>query len=276
MTLAPLYHPLQFFSFALLSSFLITPLIAFSSTREGLEKLQLPLLFLSISAPGIIALLMIFFSGDRALIQDFWHRLFLVDINVSILAFTLLVMPLAILGATLLSLFFGGSAEQFSFTDAFSVKKGWSFFGIAIPLILAPLIEEIGWRGYGVDSLRASFNLFSTSLFFGILWGLWHVPVFFLEGYYHNTLWKLGWIYVLNFFLSALVVSFLMNWVYYKTARSIPALVLFHATLNFSSMVLKTEPFTKCLATLILLAIACILVFFDKEFFFQYKPLPFN
>ena len=153
-----------------------------------------------------------------------------------------------------------------------SVMKGWAILGMAIPIFLAPLIEELGWRGYGVDSLRAYFNLFNTSLLFGFLWAAWHLPAFFVKGYYQNQLWNMGMVYVINFFVSALIIAFLMNWVYYKTDRSIPALVLFHAMLNFSSMLLRTEQFTKCVATVVLCIIAAVVIICDRNFFFAINP----
>ncbi len=145
---------------------------------------------------------------------------------------------------------------------------------IVIPLLLAPIIEELGWRGYGVDSLKAYFNLFTTSVLFGLLWAVWHLPLFFINGYYHNQLWHLGIVYVLNFFVSVLVIAFLMNWVYYKTGRSIPAVILFHSVLNFSLMVFKTEPFTKCIVTALLCVISIIIIVYDSDFFFNDSAIP--
>ena len=152
--------------------------------------------------------------------------------------------------------------------------KGWSLLGIAIPLLLAPIIEEIGWRGYGVDSLRAYFNLFTASALFGFLWALWHAPAFFVKDYYHNQLWNLGIIYVINFFVSVFVVAILMNWVYYKTGRSIPAVILFHSALNLSSILFKTEHFTKCIVTVLLCAVTVGVVIYDGNFFFTDKVTP--
>ena len=212
---------------------------------------------------------MIFSSKSQILIHDFWKRLFLFKISPSCLMFILFFMPCAILLSTGLSLFFGYSADQFSFSNQFSVMKGWSILGIVIPLLLAPIIEELGWRGYGVDSLRASFNLFKTSLIFGILWALWHLPAFFIKGYYHNQLWDLGLIYVVNFFVSVLVIAILMNWIYYKTDRSIPAVILFHSLLNLSSMALKTEPFTKIITTLLVCVVTALIIVYDRSFFFR-------
>ncbi len=48
-------------------------------------------------------------------------------------------------------------------------------------LFLAPTLEELGWRGYGVDSLRSKFSLFKTTMLFAVIWGLWHLPLFFIQ-----------------------------------------------------------------------------------------------
>ena len=212
---------------------------------------------------------MIYASQNQILIQDFWARLLLFKISPAYLMVILLLMPCTVLLATGLSLFFGYSSDQFSITNEFSVMKGWAIFGIVIPLLLAPVIEELGWRGYGVDSLRAYFNLFTTSMLFGLLWAVWHLPAFFLKGYYQNQLWHLGIIYVVNFFVSVFVVGILMNWIYYKTGRSIPAIILFHSILNLSSIFFKTEPFTKCIVTVLLGLVSILVIVYDSNFFFS-------
>lgn len=268
MLSSSIYHPVRFFLIVLIAAFILCPVAAYLSSHKGLEKFQLPLMFLGLSVPCIAAILMIYTSKDGTLIADFWKRLLLFKIYAPYLVFILLLMPCVICLATWISLLFGYSTEQFSITKEMSVMKGWAFFGIAIPLLLAPLIEELGWRGYGVDSLRAYFNLFNTSVLFGFLWSVWHLPTFFVKGYYQHELWNLGFIYVLNFFVSTFVISILMNWVYYKTGRSIPAIVLMHAVLNFSSMILRTEQFTKCIATVILCIISVIVILYDRDYFF--------
>lgn len=273
---APVYHPIWFYAIVLLATFALCPLAMYFSRRKGLEKFQLPLMFLGLSVPCITALIMIYTTSDGMLIADFWKRLLLFEIPIPYLLFILLLMPCVIGLATWKSLFFGYSTEQFHVTKEMSIMKGWAFFGIAIPLFFAPLIEELGWRGYGIDSLRAYFNLFNASMLFGLLWAAWHVPTFFVKGYYQHELWNLGIPYVINFFVSTFIVALLMNWVYYKTGRSIPAMVLFHAMLNFSSMILRTEQFTKCIATVLLGIVSVIVVFCDRDYFFSNTSLVIN
>lgn len=267
-----LYHPVWFFGVVLIVTFALCPVAATLSHHKELAKFQLPLMFLAISVPCVTALCLIYGSGNESLITDFWRRLVLFKMSMPALLFILFLMPSVILLSTWISLGFGQTTEQFLITKQMSVMRGWAIVGIAIPLLVAPLIEELGWRGYGVDSLGSHFNLFTASVLFGVLWALWHLPPFFVKGYYQNDLWKMGLGYVINFFVSIVVVAFLMNWIYYKTDRSIPALVLFHAVLNFSSMILRTDQFTKCIATALLAIIAVVVIFVDREAFFR-KPV---
>ena len=147
--------------------------------------------------------------------------------------------------------------------------RGWNILSLVLPLFLAPLLEELGWRGYGLDSLRVSFNLFVTSLMFAFLWALWHLPLFFINGFYNHELWNTSIIYVLNYFVIFFPASLLINWVYFKNSRSIIAAMLFHSVLNLCSVIFRTEQFTKCIITLLLCVIAIVVIINDKKFFFS-------
>ncbi len=62
-------------------------------------------------------------------------------------------------------------------------------------LIMAPLIEELAWHSYGTDCLRARFNLFNASTIFAFFWGIWHIPLGTINGYYQSELVEAGWIH---------------------------------------------------------------------------------
>jgi membrane protease YdiL (CAAX protease family) len=40
--------------------------------------------------------------------------------------------------------------------------------------------EEIGWRGFALDRLLSRHNDFIASLILGTIWGLWHLPLWFM------------------------------------------------------------------------------------------------
>jgi membrane protease YdiL (CAAX protease family) len=210
---------------------------------------------------------------NKGLRKDFWNRLHLRRINVTFLPVILLLMPFIVLLATALSLLFGQSTDQFDFSSDYKVINGHWLLGL-LCLSTAPILEELGWRGYGVDSLRKYFNLFHTSLLFAFLWAMWHLPLFFVNGYYHHSLWDMSIIYVINFFISILPATFLINWIYYKNERSIVAAILFHFTINISSVIFQTTQFTKCIITLLLFVAAGSILVKNKEFFLERKTQP--
>lgn len=260
---AIVYHPFVFYIITIGLSLVAIPMVAYLNSKKAML-----FLILNLCVPFITAISMIYISNNDILVQDFWERLVLFRISPDYLMIIFLLMPCVVLLSTALSLLFGYSSDQFLFANELSVAKGWRIIGVIIPLLLAPILEELGWRGYGVDSLRAYMNLFNTSVVFGFLWALWHLPAFFIKGYYQQRLLSLGKIYVINFFVSVFIAAILMNWVYYKTGRSIPAVILFHFMLNLSMISFKTENFTKCIVTVLLFFISIIVIFYNSEYFF--------
>lgn len=262
---ANLYHPILFYSIVLISTIVLCPIAYHLSTHDNLKRFLFPLILLGIALPGVTAL--VFILSNNHLTIDFLSRVFLFNIDSVYYAWILFSMPGVVLLATSISLLFGYQSDQFFITKEISVMKGWSLCGMLIPLLIAPMIEELGWRGYGVDCLRAHHNLFITSVLFGIFWSVWHLPTFFIKGYYQNDLLKLNKIYAINFFISVFVMSFIFNWVFYKTNRSIPALVIYHALSNLSFILLRTEQFTKCIATVLMALITIGIMVIDMDYF---------
>jgi uncharacterized protein len=100
-------------------------------------------------------------------------------------------------------------------------------------LIIGPLPEEVGWRGYLLDRLQLRWNALVATLIIAVIWWSWHLPLFALPGYFdafgRDTPHPLD-------FLAALVpAAILYTWVYNNTGRSVLAVILFHFLQNFSS-----------------------------------------
>lgn len=267
------YRPIRFFIYIFLCTWIPWFITAYLSDRRGGEMLQLFFLFTGLAAPCIVAIGMIYASKSIALVGNFWKRLFLYKVQSSSLLLIFFVIPAIFFLSTAISLLFGQSAEQFKLASDFQVMKGWHLLSLAIPFFLAPALEELGWRGYGVDSLRSRFNLFYTTLLFAILWGLWHLPLFFIQGYYHYELRHLSVIYVMNFFISLMPAAVLLNWIFYRNSRSILIVILAHSVLNACSILFKTAQFTKCIVTLLLCVVSVIIILKDKDLFFGFSRL---
>jgi membrane protease YdiL (CAAX protease family) len=55
-------------------------------------------------------------------------------------------------------------------------------------LISGPVAEEPGWRGTAYPRMRASMGRIPTALLLGVVWAVWHVPLFFIPGTVQATL----------------------------------------------------------------------------------------
>lgn len=157
------------------------------------------------------------------------------------------IMLGSILLAQLISMAFDYGADQFRLARSASfsagILMGW------VPLLLAPVVEEISWHGYGTDALRRGMNLFWTSIVFSVYWALWHVPLAFIKGYYQANLVETGSLYTINFIVSLIPFVLLMNWLYYRSGRSIWVTVAFHLAANVANEAFQTHPDSKVIQT---------------------------
>jgi membrane protease YdiL (CAAX protease family) len=268
MKTGSVYKPVRFFLITFLITWITWFIAAYLSYQEGREGLQLLFMVPGLFAPFIAVLIMMSGAKNKELRKDFRDRLSLKKIKPRYLLVILLLMPFTLFLATALSLLFGRSADQFHLSSEFTIMEGQVLLSMLI-LFLAPTLEEFGWRGYGVDSLRSKFSLFKTTMVFAVIWGLWHLPLFFIHGYYQNELWNTSMVYVVNFFVQLLAATILMNWMYYKNNRSITAAILFHFMLNLFSELFQTEQFTKCIIGILLLIISIAIIALDRKFFFD-------
>ncbi len=220
--------------------------------------------FSGLCAPFLIALAMI--AKQSELRRDILSRLCtLKGLNLRYVLFALFFMLGSILSAQAVSLLFGHSADQFRITGQFTFSS--AVFPVWLLLILAPLIEELGWHSYGTDCLRNRFNLLNTCLIFALFWGLWHIPLSTINHYYHSNVVETGWIHGLNFLLSIFPFVLIMNWLYYKTQRNILVTVVFHISAGYFNEIFATHPDSKVIQTVLLIIFAIVLIVRDREFF---------
>ncbi len=142
--------------------------------------------------------------------------------------------------------------------DASQIPLVIANFGLVL-LIGGPLGEEFGWRGYLMPSLTARTNWRAASLVIGVVWGLWHLPLFFMAG----TAQALMPIPV--FLLNILAGSVLFGWMFERTQRSVLPVLVLHTSLNASAGVLGIVPTAMTaqpymLVTALLVFIAAVLL----------------
>ena len=226
------------------------------------------LMVLGLFSPALVSTLFVLLSGSDALMCDLRQKIIgfykVKWLNVLLAVF---LFALIIVCSILLSLAFGQSLEQFSFTDDFSFT-GVGIGSALLTILLASVIEEVGWKGYCEDSIGNYMNWFWESLIFGALWSFWHFPLLFIKGTYQAGL-MVNPLYVVNFFISGIPLGFIITWVYLASDRSILACMVFHLFVNFMQEKIAMTPETKCVETIVVTIATVILVIAKKDMFFE-------
>jgi membrane protease YdiL (CAAX protease family) len=100
---------------------------------------------------------------------------------------------------------------------------------IAVIKDLATVLgEEIGWRGFLVPELAKRHGFAATALISGVIWALWHYPLFLFGGYKSSTP---VWFYLPVVTANIIVGNFLWTWMRLKSGSIWPCVVL-HAAHN--------------------------------------------
>jgi uncharacterized protein len=103
-------------------------------------------------------------------------------------------------------------------------------------MITVALGEEVGWRGYALPALQARYSALVASLILGVMWALWHLPVFFNpDTLYSNLPFLLFLAYMVAF-------AVLITWVFNSAGGSVLIAILVHAVMNASGELWKTIP----------------------------------
>ena len=86
--------------------------------------------------------------------------------------------------------------------------------------------EELGWRAYALPRLARSLGLGGASVAIGVIWAVWHLPLFFIPD--AGVTGQSFPIYL----LSVTSLSVLLGWLYWKTGGSLLLVMLMHASVN--------------------------------------------
>lgn len=263
-------HPVLFYVFALIVPWALWFLTAYISHITPQEPIHTVLYTVfgiaGLAAPMVIAFILMWKDPD--LKADLLSRFFnFQSIPFRYILFACGFMFASIWLAQAVSLLFGYSASQFEFSKTFSFTAG--VFPAWFMLLLAPVLEELGWHTYGTDTLRRKMNVFNLSIVFAIFWAIWHFPLSFIKGYYQNNLAETGMIYSVNFAVSIIPFVLLMNWLYYKTGRNITLIIIFHITSGLFNEIFATHPDSKIIQTVLLLLFSVYVVAKDPALFFE-------
>ena len=150
-------------------------------------------------------------------------------------ALVALVLPLAMIAlAIALSVgFMGGATPVVSVAVLGSILFEW----IRVVLVGGPLEEEAGWRGFRLPRLQDRWSAFSSAVLLGLLWGLWHIPLYFVPGtgQFDSAAGGSAAFSIGAFVVWTMGLSVLFAWLLNQSRGSLIVVVLFHASVNTGS-----------------------------------------
>lgn len=115
-----------------------------------------------------------------------------------------------------------------------------------VPYVMAPLVflqiffiggalgEEYGWRGYAYPKLKAMMHPLLATLILGLIWSIWHLPLFYMAGTVQSNLplWQ--------FMLQNTMIAFYYTWLFHRTKGSLWMMIYLHAIANTASAIFPT------------------------------------
>ncbi len=187
----------------------------------------------ALAGPTLSAVILIAVLEGRSGLGKFFKRY--VQWRAGIL-WWLIVLFGILLAVTLVAALILGVSVLTAFVQNLGLLLPTYLLALVIGIILGPLWEEPGWRGFALPRLQARFHPLLGTVILGILWALWHLPGY--AGGWMTSSFPALLVYSIGF-------SILMTWVYNHTAGSILLMILLHsssnATLSIGARVLPAD-----------------------------------
>ncbi len=187
------------------------------------SSLTVPLIMLGGFGPFVGALITLRFTGRS--IRGWLRSNLRYRIPLRWYAIALAVPPLFILV---------GSVVYVSVFDAsFALDELASLWMFPLALVLAFFLgggqEELGWRGFAQPALQDGISALSASLLVGVVWFVWHVPLFYVPGS------SQAGVPMAPYAVAVVATAVVLGWLY-NASGSLLVPWLYHASLNPAGM----------------------------------------
>jgi membrane protease YdiL (CAAX protease family) len=111
---------------------------------------------------------------------------------------------------------------------------------VRILFLGGPLGEELGWRGFALPRLQTRQTAYRASLLLGLIWGLWHIPLYFVPGtgQFETVSGGTDPAFAIGAFVGWTIgLSILFTFLFNETRGSLIVVILFHTSINLGAFV---------------------------------------
>ena len=253
--------PVRFFLVAFLWSWLILVPIA-ALTRLGILEIDvnnlliiLPISFIGALGPAAGAFFSLYTINGKGAIKEYCKKFISLKFG-----WKAWVSMFAILGG---AYFIAWIIPEFFGEDRIPAFIPLYIFPIYILLMIfmGGGQEEIGWRGYILPFLEKKYGLLVGSLILGIIWAIWHIPLWFISG---TTQTYMNFI---AFTFMTIGYSYIFSWIREASGNRLLSGLVAHGLANgfaviFPTLVMdeNTKQIRFWIYTVIILIIGIIIV----------------
>ncbi|HOF02932.1 MAG TPA: type II CAAX endopeptidase family protein [Atribacterota bacterium] len=249
------YEILVFFITTVLSTWIIWfPALLIQNSDASLALPYKFFIMIGTFVPSVVGFIFSYIFGGKEEVYSLFVSLLNVHIRVKWLLFVFLVLPgVSALSCLIFSLS-GGTLPQMQFAPWF-IPIAFAY----IFIFMGPLGEEAGWRGFALKKMLQNLAPLKAAVPLGIVWSIWHLPLFFIKGTTQNALTAFGIVPAISgYFLYTAMISVLITLLYIMSNGSVLGSMLLHTAGNLSLGVVPLI-FSKSGAVIVLLTL-CIAV----------------
>ena len=167
-------------------------------------------------------------SEGREGVRRLLRRIVLWRVKLRWYAFALLGIPAVVLFSAAVM---PGALASFDAAAVPSALVKYVVVGFIYLFIGGPVFEEIGWRGFALPRLQPLYGPLLGSVVLGVLWGLWHLPLFLIPSWDTPHGSPLD---VALFVILAVANAIVYTWVFNNTKGSVLLAILLHGSANIS------------------------------------------
>jgi uncharacterized protein len=159
-------------------------------------------------------------------------------------------IPAAVMAAAWVSVLAVGGSWELEDTMPVAALPVW--FVLTVLLFGGP--EEPGWRGYALPRLQSRQNALTASLLLGVVWALWHGPLWLIpDSGYQDLSYPL-------YIVQVLAMCVVYTWLFNSSGGSVLLAVLLHAAGNTSLVYLSPGMQAQAAVTACWCAVAAAIV----------------
>jgi len=219
--------PIRFFVFTFLWSWLfwgIAVLLSQGNTQDVVFPsfgIEFALMFLGANGPIIGAIISIRTIEGKGSIKKFFKSFLSIKFGWKVWLSIFLVLGLTGIISWIIPEFFGEERVS-TFLPSIYIFPIY----IIMMIFLGGGQEEIGWRGYIMPYLEKKYGLIIGGLILGIIWAIWHLPLWFVVGSTQKYMSFLG------FMIMCIGYSYFFSWVIKESGNRLFSGLVAHGVAN--------------------------------------------